>query len=133
MNWLSCLAGLITGGATIVHGVIGTKEFWLFKPPADSASATQSWTQSLAGWQWVSWDLAFATLGFFVIGLTDWIENEPQLLAIAAMYFVGTGLGWLMTIAFTGKPVKNRFLVLGQWILCWVVAIVAWLASSATG
>lgn len=131
MNWLSCLAGIITGGATIAHGVIGTKEFWHFKPPANSQPARQSWTQSLAGWHWVSWDLAFATIGFFVIGVTNLVENESQLLAIAALYFVGTGFGWLMTITFAGKPVKNRFLVLGQWVLCWIVAIVAWLASDA--
>jgi hypothetical protein len=132
MNWLSCLAGLITAVAAIVHGFIGTKEFTQFKPTDGNASARQSWTQSLAGWHWVSCDLVFATVGFIVIGCTDWIDNESQLLRIAALYFMGTGFGWLMTVAAVGKPVKNRFVVLGQWLICWIVAVVTWFASSSS-
>ncbi len=130
MNWLSCAAGILTGIATIVHGIVGASEFNRFKPPAGDRAAQQSWTQSLAGWHWVSCDLAFATIGFLTIGLTEWIDNERQLLVLAAIYFAGTGIGWLLTIKFGGTPTKNRYLVLGQWIFCWIIATVAWLAST---
>ncbi len=129
MNWLSCLAGLLTAVATVVHAIVGALEFRHFKPAEDNTTAQQSWTQSLAGWHWVSFDLAFATIGFLMIGFADWIEDESQLLKIAALYFAGTGFGWLVTITVGGKPVKNRFVVLGQWIFCWIIATVAWFAA----
>ena len=129
MNWLSCLAGLLTAVATVVHGTVGAKEFNRFKPPPGELTAHQSWTQSLAGWHWVSFDLAFTTLGFITFGLTDWINHESQLLKITAIYFIGTGAAWLMTIHFGEKEIKNRHVVLGQWMFCWIVAVVAWLAS----
>ena len=132
MNWLSCLAGILTAIAAIAHGLIGSREFMRFAPLTDDAAARQSWTQSLAGWQWVSCDLVFATLAFLMIGVTDWADNESQLLKIGAIYFAGTGLAWWATVAKAGRQVENRYLVLGQWIFCWVIAALSWLASSGS-
>lgn len=129
MNWLSCLAGMVTAVAAIFHIFFGSKEFKYFEPSKDDAPARQSWTQSLAGWQWVSFDLVFATIGFLVIGTTDLVKNETQMLVIASLYFAGTGIGWLMTVTVAGKSVKNRYVVLGQWALCWVVSVTAWFAA----
>ena len=133
MNWASCFAGVLTALAASAHVTLGTREFARFAPTEENLLARQSWTQALAGWQWVSCDLILATLAFFAIGCSSSTENESIMLRIAAMYFAVTGLAWLMTIAIAGTPVKNRFIVLGQWLFCWLVSVVSWFASYNNG
>jgi hypothetical protein len=66
---------------------------------------------------------------FFVVGCTSLIGSESIMLRMAAMYFAMTGLAWLMTIAIAGKPVRNRFIVFGQWLFCWLLSAISWFAS----
>lgn len=122
MNWLSLISGILVAIAAGVHAVLGTREFRRLQPAADEMLARQSWVQSLAGWQWVSMDLFVASALLLLVGLTDLVEDESLVLAGCSIYFAIAGTVWLLTVWSAGRGIRNRFLVLGQWMFCWFVS-----------
>ena len=122
MNLLAALAGGLTLLAFGAHAFVGANEFRYFAPTVSSGPPRTKWLQALAGWHWVSVDLLAATVLFFVVAFTDLVPHEPTALLLLAGYFVLVGVTWLVTRVVSGRGVKRRYLVLGQWLFCFVVA-----------
>ncbi|MEM9998253.1 MAG: hypothetical protein AAF809_11180 [Bacteroidota bacterium] len=128
MNLLAALAGALTLLAFGVHAVVGAHEFRQFAPTVASGSPRTGWLQALAGWHWVSVDLLAGAVLFLVIAFTDTVLHEATALLLLAGYFALVGTAWLVTLAVAGQGVRRRYLVLGQWLFCWVVAALAFVA-----
>ncbi|MEM6286152.1 MAG: hypothetical protein AAF845_03250 [Bacteroidota bacterium] len=127
MNLLATLAGLLTLAAFAVHAVVGAREFRPLAPPPEAATRT-AYVQALAGWHWVSVSLLSTGLLFMTIGATDRVPAEAVVLRALAAYFAACGLAWLLTLVVSGQGVERRYLALGQWVFC---ALVAGLALAA--
>lgn len=125
MNLLALLAGGLTLAAFGVHAGVGAREFRLFAPPADGEPPRTAWVQALSGWHWVSMDLLISGIVFVTIGLADLIPEEPTVLLVLAVYFGLASVAWLGTVAVAGGGVPKRFVALGQWIFCVLVAALA--------
>ncbi|GAB5520970.1 MAG: hypothetical protein RhofKO_32210 [Rhodothermales bacterium] len=128
MNGFALAAGLLTLAAFGAHAWVGAREFRLFAPPPEAVQPRTAWVQGLAGWHWVSVDLLASAVLFLLMGLTAWLPNEGTLLLVLSGYFALTGLAWLSTLILAGGGVPNQYLKLGQWLFCFLVAGLAWLA-----
>lgn len=113
--------------AFAVHSIIGGKEFRYIKPTS-GGKAQEVWVQSLSGWHWVSMDLLLAAIVLITIGASDLISSESTVLFLVSGYFFLCGLAWLGTIFVAGKKVENRYVKLTQWLLCFLIAGLAFLA-----
>ncbi|MEM1055760.1 MAG: hypothetical protein AAGI52_09540 [Bacteroidota bacterium] len=129
MNLFSTLAGVLTLLAFGIHTVAGAREFRLFAPSREARGPRRAWVQALAGWHWVSVSLLASAGLFLAIGLTDRVPGEPTVLLGLAGYFAACGLAWLATVAISGGEVRRRYLVLGQWVFCFLVAGLAFAAA----
>ncbi|MEO0557655.1 MAG: hypothetical protein AAF170_05660 [Bacteroidota bacterium] len=125
MNLLALLAGGLTLAAFGVHAGVGAREFRLFSPPVDGEPPRTAWVQALSGWHWVSMDLLAAGIVFVVIGLADILPDESTVLLMLSGYFGLASVVWLGTVAVAGRGVPKRFVALGQWIFCALVAALA--------
>ena len=128
MNGFALAAGLLTLAAFGAHAFVGAREFRLFAPRIDAGKPRTVWVQGLAGWHWVSVDLLASAVLLLLIALTAWLPDESTVLLVLSGYFALTGLAWLSTLILAGRGVPNRYLALGQWLFCFVVAGLAWLA-----
>ncbi|MEL6615761.1 MAG: hypothetical protein AAFQ43_08490 [Bacteroidota bacterium] len=126
MNVLALIACVLVLLAFGIHTVVGAREFRLFAPEA--GDARRAWVQALAGWHWVSVSLLASGVLFGVVGASDALPDERSVLGGLALYFGACGLAWLATVAVSGARVPRRYLVLGQWAFCVVVAALAVLA-----
>lgn len=125
------IAGILTFFAFLAHTIVGTREFWRFKPPTTETDSFQSWLQGVAGWQFASIDLMIAWVVFLLIAFTQIIAEPGVVLALLAAYFFVVGTCWLATIALVGKSLPSRWWKLGQWIFCYLVAALALIGSLA--
>ena len=128
MNLLALIAGVVTLVAFGAHTFVGTHEYRLFAPDEDAGPSRTAWVQALAGWHWVSVGLLASAVLLLLIGCTDVIPNEPTVLAMLSGYFGLGGAAWLITLIVSGRGVRQRYLVVGQWMFCFVVAGLAFLA-----
>lgn len=129
MDWLPLIAGGLAIFAFMAHAFIGDKEFLSLRPEDSSEEKLKdTWVQTRAGWHWVSVDLLFSGLLLMVIGLSDFISAEKTILAILAIYYFCCGFIWLVTVAFS-KTSPRQMLVLGQWMFCFLMAGLIYLAS----
>ncbi|MEM7049369.1 MAG: hypothetical protein AAF604_06905 [Acidobacteriota bacterium] len=129
MNGFALGAGVLVILAFLAHAIVGGRELALLTPAADQGKARLVWTQTVCGWHWVSFDLLAAGAVLLGLGMTDLFAAESAIFSLLALYFLGVGSVWLVTAAVAGRGVPRRFLALGQWIFCWVVAALTWLAA----
>ncbi len=129
MNLAAAIAGALTLVAFGLHAVVGAREFRQFAPDPDAGQPRTAWVQALSGWHWVSVSLLAAAALFFLIGFSDVIPAESAVLIGLSVYFGLCGFAWLVTVATAGRGVARRFLVLGQWLFCLLVAGLAYLAA----
>ena len=127
MNLLALVAGVLTLTAFGAHAVVGASEFRQFAPEAGPART--AWVQALSGWHWVSATLLAAALLLLVIGCTDVVPQESAVLLVLSAYFGLSGAAWLATVAVSGTGVERRYLVLGQWLFCFLIAGLAFFAA----
>lgn len=128
MNLLALIAGVLTLVAFAAHTFVGAREYRLFAPNDDAGAARTAWVQALAGWHWVSVSLFAAAIVLLVAGFTDAIPNESTVLLMLSGYFALGGAAWFATLVVSGRGVRRRYLVLGQWGFCFVVAALAYFA-----
>ncbi len=118
------IANILTLLAFFLHTFVGDKELKI-NEPADSEEAVdrkrEKWTMARCGWHWVSFDLLFASIGLGLINFTDFFDNEKTLLQILAVYFLGYGIVWALTIAMS-KQFQKNYLKLGQWMLLFIIS-----------
>ncbi|MEM0961152.1 MAG: hypothetical protein AAGK21_01270 [Bacteroidota bacterium] len=122
MNWLALTAGVLTLAAFGIHAGVGAREFRSFAPDTDDGAARTAWLQALCGWHWVSASLLGAGSLFLIVASTDWVRDERSVLIGLAVYFLACGVAWLGTLMISGRGVDRRFMVLGQWGFCMLVA-----------
>ncbi|MEM9665055.1 MAG: hypothetical protein AAF970_08985 [Bacteroidota bacterium] len=123
MNPFALAAGALTLLALGAHAFVGAREFRQFAPRPTAGAPRMAWVQALSGWHWVSVDLLLATALFVLIGAADVVPDEPTVLLGLSLYFAACGVAWLVTVAVTGRRSgPGRFVQLGQWIFCLVVA-----------
>ncbi len=128
MNYIALLAGLLVLLAASVHAVVGGREVGLLKPEG-KGKPLEVWVQTLAGWHWVSVDQILAAVALLVIGGTDWFGNEQVILRLMAVYFGAVGLAWLITVLVVGRQIKGYWFRLGQWMYCFLIAGLTFLAA----
>lgn len=126
---MNAIAGALTLLAFGAHAVVGAQEFRQFAPSPDAGKPRTAWVQALGGWHWVSVNLLAAALLFLLIGFTDLVPEEPTILLVLSAYFALCGLAWLATVSVVGQGIERRYLVLGQWLFCFLVAGLAYFAS----
>ena len=128
MNLFALIAGLLTLLAFGAHAFVGAREFTSLDPGPTPGPARTAWVQALCGWHWVSLDLLATGILFVLIGLAEVIPDEASVLLILSVYFTLCGLVWLGTLAVSGAAVERRYLVLGQWAFCLLIAALAFVA-----
>ncbi len=128
-NLFAVIAGVLTFVAFAAHTFVGAREYRLFAPDEDVGPARTAWVQALAGWHWVSISLLAAAAVLLLIGFTDAVPNEPTVLLMLSGFFGLGGIAWLATLVVSGRGVRLRYLALGQWLFCFVVAGLAYLAA----
>ena len=127
MNLWAVVAGVLALVAFGVHAVVGGREFRLFEPaPRPTRTA---WVQALAGWHWVAVTLLAAAVLFLLIGVSEVVPAEAAVLRALGGYFALCGAAWGVTVALVGGGIPRRFLVLGQWLFCFLIAALAFLAA----
>jgi cbb3-type cytochrome oxidase subunit 1 len=127
MNWLALVDGGLTLFAFAIHTLVGGREFVHLVPADTSKKAMTVRRQVVNGWHWVSVDLVLAGSALVAIGVTD-LPAERDLLLGLAIYFAIIGVVWFVATVVTSRDRPVRILELGQWILCFVIAGLAWLA-----
>ena len=128
MNLPAIAAGVLTLAAFAAHVSVGARETHLIAPDAETGKARTAWVQALAAFHWVAVDLFASGTAFLLVGLTDVIPHEPAVLLVLGVYYAACGAVWLIAVAAAGSGVARRYLVLGQWLLCLLVAALAFLA-----
>ena len=128
MNVLAIVTSVIVISGFFVHSVIGGRELREIAPENGAGEARVVWVQAMSGWHWVSLDLLLAGSVLLVIGLTDLIPHEETVLLLISVYFTLNALGWLMAVTIAGRGVPRRFVKLGQWMFCLLVALLAFSA-----
>ncbi len=127
MNWLAILAGALTLVAFLAHAVGGGLELRHIAPADSSAKASEVRLQTINGWHWVSADLLLAAIAFGAVGVLRPASESLVLLGLSG-YFLIVGVVWLVTTAVTTRGRPAMLLRLGQWILCFLLSALAWLA-----
>lgn len=125
MNVPVVVAGVLTLLAFPVHTFVGGSEFRWLAPKDDSPRAGTVRAQTIAGWHWVSVDLLLAGLLLLWIGLSRPLVEDMLLLGLSG-YFAVLGATWLGVAVWSARGRPARVLELGQWILCLVLAALAW-------
>jgi hypothetical protein len=129
MNWPALVAGVLALLAFLAHAIAGGAELRHVAPADASAKAAEVRLQIINGWHWVSLDLLLAAVSFTLIGVADnIIPHERVFLGGLVIYFAATGTVWLITTAITSRLRVKTMLRLAQWLLCYVLAALAWAA-----
>ena len=129
MTICAVIAGVLTLIAFAAHALVGTREFWRFRPSADDTDALTSWVQSVAGWQFASIDLLISTVLFFLLATTDVVTDGKLVMVLMGGYYFLVGTSWVLVVACLGAGIPGRWLKLGQWIFCYLVAALSWTGS----
>ncbi len=122
MNIPLLIAGILSLVAFLAHAFVGDQEYRQLKPATGSpAKLKETWVQVRSGWHWVSVDLLLSAILLLLISLTDYIQAKSEVLFLLSLYFLVTGIVWLITVFVSRNNTKQIF-VLGQWIFCFVVS-----------
>ncbi|MEN8215551.1 MAG: hypothetical protein ABFS56_04095 [Pseudomonadota bacterium] len=123
MNWYIFSAGIISIIAFLIHAFVGDKEYKLILPNNEDESNKKilSWIQGRSGWHWVSVDLLLSGIVLLLISATNYLEAEKTLALLLGIYFLVVGVTWFGTVLFS-KTKNNQIIVLGQWILCFLLS-----------
>ncbi len=113
---------IITFLTFIIHPFGGDREYKKIEPRANENHKFQEfWTMGRGAFHMVSIDFLFASIGLTLINFTDYFENEGLLLRILAIYFLGYGLAFLITLMIS-KKIPNSFFKLWQWLLMFIIS-----------
>ena len=115
-------ANIITFLTYIIHTFGGDREYKKIEPQAEENHKLQEfWTMGRGAFHMVSIDFLFAAVGLTLINFTDYFENKELLLRILAIYFLGYGVAFLITLMIS-KKFPNSFFKLWQWLLMFILS-----------
>lgn len=117
MNTILIIANVLALFTFIVHTFAGDREYQKIEPESDSADRFRIfWTMGRGAFHIVSIDFLFATIGLALINFTDYFEETKLLLDLLALYFVGYGIAFLVTLIIS-KKFSNSYFKMWQWLL----------------
>ena len=131
MNVALLAANLLTLAAFVLHAFAGDRELKVNEPVETTDQyilKREKWTMARCGWHWISFDLAFASIGLGIINFTAFFQQEETLLRILSVYFLGYAVVWALGIVISKQFPKN-FLKLGQWMLLLVISGLIYLGT----
>lgn len=122
MNTILIITNVLILFTFIIHTFGGDGSYRKLEPKRDSPKRLKIfWTMGRGAFHIVSIDFLFATIGLTLINFTGYF-NEPRiLLNILALYFLGYGIAFLLTLIISRK-FENIYLKMWQWLLMLVIA-----------
>ncbi|MFS4494182.1 hypothetical protein [Maribacter sp. 2308TA10-17] len=122
MNTILIIANLLVLFTFIIHTFGGDKNLKAIEPEQDSPKRLRIfWTMSRGAFHIVSIDFLFATIGLALINFTDYFQESKLLLNLLALYFLGYGIAFLLTLIIS-KKFSNIYFKMWQWLLMLVIA-----------
>ena len=128
MNIPVLIVAFATLLALIAHIIGGTAETASIKPELSEPKKVRSWKQAMCAFQMLTIDLGVVVVFLFVIGLTDIISFERELiLFLSALYFLW-GVVWLIQLLWLKSQAKT-YLILPQWLFWFVCSGILYYGS----
>ena len=122
MNTVLIIANALVFFTFIVHTFGGDREYQKIEPAPDSPTRFRVfWTMGRGAFHMVSIDFLFATIGLALINFTDYFKETKLLLHLLALYFLGYGIAFLITLIIS-KKFPNSFFKMWQWLLMFVIS-----------
>ena len=122
MNTTLIIANALVFLTFIAHTFAGDMEYQQIEPEPDSPKRFRVfWTMGRGAFHIVSIDFLLATIGLTLINFTDYFKETTQLLNLLALYFLGYGIAFLITLIMS-KKFENIYLKMWQWLLLLIIA-----------
>ncbi len=129
MNTFLIIANVLVLFTFIVHTFVGDREYRKIEPQDISPKRLRIfWTMGRGAFHIVSIDFLFASIGLATINFTDYFEDTNLLLHLLALYFLGYGVAFLVTLIMSRK-FENIYCKMWQWILMLVNAGLIYMGS----
>jgi len=131
MNTILISANVLVLLTFMVHTFGGDGSYRKIEPAPESAKRLRIfWTMGRGAFHIVSVDFLFAAIGLALINFTDYFEESKLLLNLLALYFLGYGIAFFLTLVIS-KKFPNSFFKMWQWVLMLVIAgLIFWGNSS---
>ncbi len=122
MNTVLIIANALVFFTFILHTFGGDRSYKKIEPELESPKRLRIfWTMGRGAFHIVSIDFLFATIGLVLINFTDYFKETKLLLDLLALYFLGYGIAFLLTLIIS-KKFPNSFLKMWQWLLMLAIA-----------
>jgi len=122
MNTVLLIANILVFFTFLIHTFAGDWEYRKIEPASDDPQRLRVfWTMGRGAFHIVSIDFLFATIGLVLINFTDYFEETKVLLDLLALYFLGYGIAFLVTLIIS-KKFPKIFFKMWQWLLMIVIA-----------
>jgi hypothetical protein len=122
MNTILIVANVLVFFTFLIHTFGGDREYQKIEPKLDSPTRFRVfWTMGRGAFHIVSIDFLFATIGLALINFTDYFEETELLLNLLALYFLGYGIAFLITLIIS-KNFSNIYIKMWQWLLMLAIA-----------
>lgn len=130
MNTVLIIANAIVLFTFVVHTFAGDREYQKIEPEPDSPERFRIfWTMGRGAFHIVSIDFLFATIGLTLINFTDYFTETKLLLDLLALYFLGYGIAFFVSLVLS-KKFSNIFFKMWQWLLMLIIATLIYLGNS---
>ncbi len=122
MNIILISANLLVLFTFIIHTFGGDQNLRALEPDAESPKRLRIfWTMGRGAFHIVSIDFLLATIGLALINFTDFFAEPELLLNLLALYFLGYGIAFLVSLSISRK-FPNSYLKMWQWLLMLAIA-----------
>ncbi len=117
MNTILIIANVIVLFTFVIHTFGGDQNLREIEPEADNPKRLRIfWTMSRGAFHIVSVDFLFASIGLTLINFTDYVKDTKLLLNLLALYFLGYGIAFLVSLIIS-KKFQNIYFKMWQWLL----------------
>lgn len=122
MNIILIIANALVFFTFLIHTFGGDLEYQKIQPKPESPTRFRVfWTMGRGAFHIVSIDFLFASIGLALINFTNYFSDTKLLLDLLAIYFLGYGVAFLITLTIS-KKFSNIYLKMWQWLLMLVIA-----------
>lgn len=130
MNTVLIIANALVLLTFLVHTFGGDGSYKKMEPEPDSPERFRIfWTMGRGAFHIVSIDFLFATIGLALINFTSYFKDTKLLLDLLALYFLGYGIAFFVTLLIS-KKFPNIFFKMWQWLLMFANAGLIYLGNS---
>ncbi len=130
MNAILIAANILVVFTFFIHTFAGDREYLKIEPENDSPDRLRIfWTMGRGAFHIVSVDFLFASIGLTLINFTSFFKETILLLNLLALYFLGYGIAFLVTLIIS-KKFSNIYLKMWQWILMLVISALIYFGNT---